>query len=298
MQKSIYEKTILLLALFASSLVLAGPGFRPHVSPSDPGPSLQIPLPKSRAMLPQPTVHIQGLKAVLIGAPIDGDYGPATRREVKNLQRAAAEFRKNKVRTYEFYSPNNQWRDIRRAARGAHFLLYRGHGVYDGSRPPKWVGGLSLKQEFISPKQLRRDLRLAKGAIVMLYGCFTAGNAGFDIGRITEQEAIRRVGMYSEPFLERGFAGYYANWYGDAFQHYVAWLFAGKSLGDAWKAYRDYNAATTRYTRHPGLQDEVLWLDHDKGKSGIVYNNAFAGKADATLLDLFTKPSDFVKFKK
>lgn len=122
----------------------------------------------------------------------------------------------------------------------------------------------------------------------MMYGCFTAGNAGFDIGKIDESEAIRRVSMYSKPFLANSFAAYYANWYGDAFEHYIAYLFEGRSLGDAYRSYRDFNADTAKVVRYPMSTDKVLWVDHDDWKAGTVYNNAFAGYSDKTLLELFT----------
>lgn len=241
----------------------------------------------TRAMLPQSTVRIRGLKAVLIGAPIDGKTGSLTKREIENLRLARNQLKYNGVQVFEFYSPDTEWRKIKRAARGAHFLLYRGHGVYDGSRPPGWVGGFSLQGNFVSPDQIKKGLKLAPGAIVMLYGCFTAGNSGFDIGKIDQQEAARRVAMYSRPFLDNRFSAYYANWYGDAFEHYIAHLFSGKSLGSAFKAYRDYNPDTVEFMKYPGSDKKVLWIDHDTWKAGIVYNNAFAGSPEATLEELF-----------
>ena len=199
---------------------------------------------RRRNLPPASRLRINNLKAVLIAGPIDGDQGESTLEEIANLKLAAAELRKNRVQVYEFYTPHNDWRLIRRAARGAHFLLYRGHGVYDGSNPPRQVGGRSLKGRFASGDDIRRDLKLAHGAIVMLYGCFTAGNSGFDVGQIDSTEARRRVSMYSQPFLVNGAAGYYANWYGDAFQYFIANLFAGYKLGEAYKAYPDFNPGT------------------------------------------------------
>jgi hypothetical protein len=176
------------------------------------------------------TVKIPNMKAVLIGAPIDGDQGSWTTKEIQHLKLAASALRINGVQVYEFYAPNNNWEEIKSAANGAQILMYRGHGVYDGSTPPKWVGGFALKDKFASSDDIQRDLKLAPGAIVMLYGCFTAGNSGFDIGQIDEREADRRVAMYARPFIDMGCSGYYANWFGDAFQQFIVGLFAGKSL--------------------------------------------------------------------
>lgn len=239
-----------------------------------------------RGALPQATVHIEGLKAVLIGAPIDGDDGSWTTSEIKNLRQTAKTLRDNGVTVYEYYTPSNSWSDIRAKSEGAHFLMYRGHGVYDGSEPPKWVGGFALKNDFVSSDLLRKELKLAPGAIVMIYGCFTAGNSGSDIGHIDLREAKRRVAMYSQPFMDVGFSGYYANWYGDAFQHFVAHLFAGRTLGDSYKGYEDFSEESVDYGKLPGGAYD-MWVDHDNWDGKIAYNNAFVGDSKKSLKDLF-----------
>ncbi len=242
---------------------------------------------KLRSALPAAKVQITGLKAVLIGAPIDGDDGSWTTSEIKNLKMTAKTLRERGVTVYEFYTPSNSWTAIKEACNGAHFLMYRGHGVYDGNNPPKWVGGFSLKDYFASSENIKKDLKLAQGSIVMIYGCFTAGNSGFDIGKIDENEASRRVNIYAKPFMEMGVSGYYANWYGDAFQHFTAHLFSGKTLGESFKAYDDYNQETTsQYTI--SNSSAVLWLDHDDWDGKIAYNNAFVGYSEKRLTDLFS----------
>ncbi|MCB1172526.1 MAG: hypothetical protein KDK39_03120 [Leptospiraceae bacterium] len=289
--------TTLGLVLTVSWLVAQPQSAAPHVSPLPLASAYEEELPKTRAMLPQATVSLSGLKAVLIGAPIDGDQGSQTRKQIENLKATAAELRQNKVQVYEFYSPANQWSRIKASARGAHFLIYRGHGVYDGERPPGWVGGFSLSESFVSAEQIRRDLKLAKGAIVMLYGCFTAGNAGYDIGQIDAAEAARRVQQYSAPFVANQAGAYYASWHADAFQYYIAWLFAGKSVSQSWQAYRAYDAATVVRKELPGQSSYVLWLDPDDYQGKTAWDNAFVGQADATLVGLFGEPSTFVKFR-
>ncbi len=234
------------------------------------------------------TVKISNMKAVLIGAPIDGDNGSWTTGEIKNLKLAASALKMNGVQVYEFYAPDNNWDAIKKAADGAQILMYRGHGVYDGSTPPKWVGGFSLKDKFVSAEDITRDLKLAPGAIVMLYGCFTAGNAGFDIGKIDEREADRRVAMYARPFINMGCSGYYANWFGDAFQQFVVGLFSGKSLGESYKSYSDFNAETVTLGKYPGDESKSMWVDHDNWDGKIAYNNAFVGSSRLTLLNLFS----------
>lgn len=233
------------------------------------------------------SVSLQGLKAVLIAGPIDGDSGSWTIAEIKNLKLAASVLRANNVQVFEFYTPRNNWDEIKKAAAGAHFLLYRGHGVYDGNTPPGWVGGFSLKDHFVSSDDIRQDLKLAPGAIVMLYGCFTAGNSGFDLGRIDQKEAKRRVAMYSLPFLQTGASAYYADWFGDAFASFLTSLFDGQTLGDAYQSYSDFNASTVSYGAHPDLPAQQMWIDHDVWDGKTVYNFAFVGQPGKTLRDLF-----------
>jgi hypothetical protein len=198
------------------------------------------------------------------------------------MELAATELAKNGVQVSKFYTPSNDWSQIAAAAQGAHFFLYRGHGVYMPTNP--WtVGGLSLKNKFVSPDDIRRDLHLAQNAIVLLYGCFTAGSSSIDPGgSITLQEAQRRVAQYSDPFFDIGAAGYYADWYGYAFKYFITDLFAGKTLE---QAYKSFNFSSTTFTAatHPDHPDQALWVD----RHGVYYDHAFVGQPYKTLTDLF-----------
>ncbi|MDD5371475.1 MAG: hypothetical protein PHQ40_20545, partial [Anaerolineaceae bacterium] len=149
------------------------------------------------------------------------------------------------------------------------------------------VGGMDLKAGMmISPDRIRNELHLARNAIVMLYGCYTAGSAGGE-GAISSSVAQRRVGQYSEPFMEAGASGYFANWYGDAFQGWVDLLFTGKSLGEVYQGYQDTHIQSVEKTTHPNYPDLAMWLDTDIQSNVKVYNNAFVGNPDARLIDLF-----------
>jgi hypothetical protein len=227
------------------------------------------------------------LKAVLIVGPIDGDYGEWTNAEKANMDLAAGELSANGVAVHKFYAPNNNWAQIKAAAQGAHFLMYRGHGVYWSDYPNPIVGGFALHDSFISSDQIRSDLELAPNAIVMLYGCFTAGSSSSDPGSISLEEARRRVAMYSDPFLDIGAAGYYADWFGDAFQMYVRYLFSGMTQRQAYESYYDYSSDRVWRGHHPDHPDLVLYLGWDDWSPTPQYNNAFAGKPDKTLAELF-----------
>ena len=134
----------------------------PHTPPRPPIPPPQPPSGAEAAIEPSPyTLALPPLKAVLLVGPIDGDYGSWTTQEKKNMDLAAAELTANGVTVYKFYTPNNDWEQIKAAAEGAHFLFYRGHGVYWSPMPSPTVGGFHLKDLFVSSDDIRNDLHLA-----------------------------------------------------------------------------------------------------------------------------------------
>ncbi len=237
------------------------------------------------SIAPQSVLNLPPLKAVLIVGPIDGDTGSWTLEEIANMRLAENELKAHGVNVAAFYTPNNDWNQIKAAAAGAHFLLYRGHGISWGGNPVT-VGGFSLKDGLYSSDQIRRDLKLAPNAIVMLYGCFTTGSAGGEYN-LTSSEAQRRVAMYASPFMDNGAAGYYANWFGNAFQSLLQYLFQGQTLGQAYQSYFDYHAATLERYSFPSHADLAFWLDTDNWGPGLVYDYAFAGRANDTLESLF-----------
>ena len=203
------------------------------------------------------------------------------------MELAAVELEANGVTVHRFYTPNNNWAQITAAAEGAHFLFYRGHGVYWSSMPNPTVGGFALKDTFVSSDMIRSDLELAPNAIVMLYGCFTAGTSSSDTTSISSAEAQRRVAQYSDPFFDIGAGGYYANWFGDAFQKYVRSLFQGQTQKQAYESFYDFNSATVERYTHPNHPSLVMWLDKDFWDGRWQYNNAFSGLPSETLSSLF-----------
>jgi hypothetical protein len=233
------------------------------------------------------SLQLPPLKAVLIVGPIDGDDGSWTSSEKQNMDLAAAELAANGVTVYKFYAPNNDWEQIKTAARGAQFLFYRGHGIYWSPMPSPEVGGFALEGRFVSSDDIRTDLDLAPNAIVMLYACFSAGTSSNDAGSISSQEAQRRVAMYSDPFLDIGAAGYYADWFGNAFQLFVRYLFEGQTLGQAYESFYDFNASTVEEYVHPQHPSMAMWLDKDFWDGKTQYDDAFAGLSNRTLTDLF-----------
>ena len=305
------------LALFLAVVLTSGTWGVAHATPPPPRtpPSPPIPLPlllpgAEIGALSQPAPRVGGthegvpeqvptglsrvpdlpqLKAVLLVGPIDGNYGPQTTREKANMDLAAAELEANGITIFKFYTPENDWAQIRAAAEGAHFLFYRGHGVYQGSMPSPTVGGFFLNDGFISSEDIRTGLKLAPNAIVMLYGCFTAGSSSIEGDSIGSTEAQRRVAQYSAPLLEIGAAGYYANWFGDAFQLFVRYLFRGMTLGQAYESFYDFNHTTVERHTDPDDSGLVIWLDKDYMRRHWQYDNAFVGLPEQTLVGLFSE---------
>jgi hypothetical protein len=271
----------------------AGPPI-PRTPPAPPRAPVQPPVQvEAAATPPLQALGTTPLKAVLIVGSIDGASGTWTTREKANMELAAQELQANGVTVYRFYAPNDNWDQIKAAAQGAHFLFYRGHGVYWSDMPNPIVGGFALSNGvFISSDMIRSDLHLAANAIVMLFGCFTAGTANDELDPIpiSSAEAQRRVAQYSDPFFDIGAGGYYANWLDDAFQMFVRYLFQGKTLEEAYQAYNDStNHSVVDVYSYPDHPEMAMWLGTNlwSASGGIAYNNAFVGSPDRTLADLF-----------
>ena len=273
--------------------VQAGPPI-PRTPPAPPRPPVQPPVGVGVATAPaSQSSAVAPLKAVLIVGSMNGADSSWTTREKANMELAAQELEANGVTVYRFYAPNDNWNQIKAAAQGAHFLFYRGHGVYWSPMPQPTVGGFAFSNGiFISSDMIRNELELAPNAIVMLWGCFVAGSAdSIDPSPIDGTEARRRVAQYSDPFFDIGAAGYYANWSDDGFQTIVRYLFQGMTFGEAYETYYEasYNHYPIEISAHPDHPEMAMWLGKNNWPTsgGIVYNNAFVGLPDETLASLF-----------
>ncbi len=298
-----FRAALLSLFLLTALLVSALPASAQEPQPASPAPNPQ-PLPfepasatgqnAPQADAPIGLAALPALKAVLVVGPIDGPTGSETLKEIANMDLAANRLSAYGVQVFKFYTPNDRWADIIAASNGAQFFMYRGHGLNWTSN--NWVtptvGGIEVTEKMYSSDDIKRDIRLAPNAIVMLYGCFTTGSSTTDTAAISFEEARRRTSQYAQPFIEMGAAGYYANWFGDAFAVFVDNLFAGKTLGDSFKQYQDYQGALASQTTHATYTNVPLILSWDNWSPYPIpapqYNNAFVGQASKTLADLFT----------
>ncbi|MGC9469210.1 MAG: hypothetical protein ACP5HS_11510, partial [Anaerolineae bacterium] len=280
---------ILVVGFLAGGLGLTGPALlaqtcdSPSVSSHPPRPTGVL---RSSSFFSPTTLgavtDAQGVapKAVLIVGPIDGDDGPWTTQEKVNMELAADVLVAYGVAVHRFYTPDNSWEEIKAAADGARFLLYRGHGVFWNDVPD--VGGFRLKDRFVAPSEIA-ELTLAPDAIVMLYGCYTAGTSSSDTGDIGITEAQRRVLQYSTPFFEAGARAYYANWFYDGFAAPLENLLSGQTAGQAYESYREFDPNTVARVDSPLYPGDVLWLDKDYWDGFWKYDNAFVGSPDLSL---------------
>lgn len=246
-----------------------------------------IPQVKKRAVLPEQTVKIDGLKAVMLGGEVDGVNGSGTKSYTDYLKRVGEVLKARNVKVVEFYSPTSK-EAIKAELKDANFVFYAGHGIGSSNAPSYKATGsdggmLVLEQVWTSGSDVK-DWGVKPGALVFFMGaCFTAGNAGHDIGKINSEEAKRRVSQYSEPYLNSGFKGYYAAWSDYEIQQIVGKLFAGQTLGESYGDTKSMGTVTQ--ISHPKSSGNNLWFRGDnKAKR---FDFAFAGKPELKLTDLF-----------
>jgi hypothetical protein len=100
------------------------------------------PAPLDLERLPSASIQSTGLKAVVIVGDI-GEYLPDVKTDMDN---AVAALEAHGVVVTKFYYGDStfDWADIVAAADGIHFLLYMGHGVFNGNcKTPASVGAFT-----------------------------------------------------------------------------------------------------------------------------------------------------------
>ena len=169
------------------------------------------------------------MKAVLIVGPLqDG-----TRSAMKEMDKLAALFKEQGVATQTFYDNGAKWDLIKTAAKGAHFFVYSGHGIYGGEGGT--AGGLCIK-EWVFAETLIEELELHPGALVIFKSvCMGAGSSAGDRGAISLEEATTRVADYSSAFFKAGAGCYYANNLGDGCYDFLDDFFEGKPVQECFE---------------------------------------------------------------
>ena len=171
--------------------------------------------------LPAASIQSTGLKAVVIV----GDIGEPLPDVKADMDTAVAALEAHGVTVAKFYYGDSEfdWADIVAAADGIHFLLYMGHGVFNGNcKTPASVGGFYLgDNKFVPPGLIRsglKDRMAADSVIILSHACYAAGGPTCgDQDTISLEESERRVKQYASPFIDLGVQAYYANnYYGSA----------------------------------------------------------------------------------
>ena len=214
-----------------------------------------------------------GLKAVAIV----GDVESLTSSYKANMNDAVDALQNHGVSVAKFYYGDTRftWLDIVAAAQGAHFLLYMGHGVYQGSMPyPSLVGGFYLGDgQIVLPDHVRHFLDgvLAPDSIIIFSNtCFTAGSASGDPFDLPQSEAERRVKMYAEPFTDIGMEAYFANNHFHSAERTVNLILDGYTMGDVFKGGEGHNADSFVDLTYPKMGYD-LWLDGNPGDWDLAF---------------------------
>jgi hypothetical protein len=227
------------------------------------------------------------LKAVIISAEVDGVNGANTLAYKERMKSLSDYLKWRGVRVREFFCPDDDWTKIVEQAVGAHILIYSGHGVYDGSTPPAWVGGFSLTKSFVTSKQIQEQLKLAPNAVVIFnQACFTAGSSAGDKGDIGLAEAHRRVAIYAHPFIDKGVGCYYASNFNDSGAAFLDGLFRRKT---ARQVYRSEASSWSKILEEKPYDFNKLYSIGISRYGDDQYSAAYVGKPGFTAKEWFKK---------
>jgi hypothetical protein len=234
-----------------------------------------------------PKDSLSKIKAIIISAEVDGVNGSNT-LQYKERMKSLSDFLKWKgVRVHEFFCPDDDWTKIVEQAAGAHILVYAGHGVYDGSTPPVWVGGFSLTNSFVTSKQIQEQLKLANNAVVIFnQACFTAGSSASDKGDIGLAEAHRRVAIYAHPFIDKGVGCYYASNFTDSGAAFLSGLFRRQTVK---QIYRSEASSWSKILEEKPYDFNKLYSIGISRYGDDQYSAAYVGKPGFTAKEWFKK---------
>jgi hypothetical protein len=161
-----------------------------------------------------------------------------------------------KYKVYRFYSPNNKWEDIKKAALNASFFIYNGHGTTLGLNDG--FGGLVIN-EFISAQRIVDELKFNRNPVVIYQSaCGAAGSSEGDPLDIGAHEAALRVSETAKPFLMVGASAYYADNYYGGVNTFLQHFLAGETLG---AIYQEIASSWTNIELHHALNDTDLDSD-------------------------------------
>ena len=166
------------------------------------------------AMPVPPALAASDAKVVVIVGPV----GSSTAHYKADANDIVAEAKRYTSNVVKVYTPNATWARVKAAAQGANVLVYLGHGngwpsIYapfqtltkDGFGLDPGTGADSTKTVYYGEDSIRRDIRLAPNAVVLLYHlCYASGNTepGLAVGSFTDSR--QRVDNYGAGFIGAG----------------------------------------------------------------------------------------------
>jgi hypothetical protein len=228
------------------------------------------------------TEYLKKLKVVIVV----GHAEASTIENINEQKILATHLRSKGIQVIEIYPPNN-WKMLIKETKGAHILIYSGHGSTAGDNN---TGGICLDDNISSANDIRRDLKLHKNALVLFnHVCRGAGSSALDIGDIGVSEAAQRVINYSRPFFDIGAGVYYANNLCDSGLKFFNELLSGKSIEQIYINETNYYGFNIDL-RIPSTNN----MNNEIAISSAMYGNlknysiAFAGNPCFTIWDLFS----------
>jgi flagellar hook assembly protein FlgD len=166
------------------------------------------------AMPVAPAIAASNARVVVIVGPVGG----STAHYKEDANAIVAEARRYTPNVVKVYTPNATWAKVKAAAQGANVLVYLGHGngwpsIYapfqtltkDGFGLDPGTGANSTKTVYYGEDYIRRDIRLAPNAVVLLYHlCYASGNTepGLAVGPLSDSR--QRVDNYGAGFIGAG----------------------------------------------------------------------------------------------
>ncbi len=147
-----------------------------------------------------------------------GPAGSLTAHYKADANAIVTEARRYTSDVVRIYTPNATWAKVKAAAQGASVLVYLGHGngwpsihgafqavTKDGLGLDPVSGADSTRTVYYGEDFIRKDIRLAPNAVVLLYHlCYASGNTEPGLAAGTFSEARRRVDNYGAGFIGAG----------------------------------------------------------------------------------------------
>lgn len=153
-------------------------------------------------------------KVVIVVGPTHGSTN-SFRSTARDVARTARSYG---AKVVEIYSPNATWKRVKQVSKGAKLFVYLGHGngwpsPYAPNQPytknglglNSSAGGGDYNTKYYGEHYVRKGLKLAKGAVVlMMRTCYAAGNSEGTKPMYSKGTARRRVDNYGAGFLRAG----------------------------------------------------------------------------------------------